>query len=138
MGQSEQVKLTPHPTPNAEFYMRSPFCNFFFKAVTCLFSLAFLCWALILVGSWRHLTFQVIVLLAFVICFLVAIYGLGLRVHERIHILFESGRIEEFDKGSPLNEVLGATTDMILSGLFLSLALAVLCLAALGKVLLFH
>jgi len=138
MEQSEQVKLTRNPASSAEFYMRSPFCNLFFKAVTCLFALALLCWVLILVGSWRHLTFQVIVLLAFVICFLVAIYGLGLRVHERIHILFESGRIKEFDKGSPFNEVLGATTDMILSGLFLSLALAVFCLAALGKMLFLH
>ncbi len=138
MEQSEHVELTPNPTPSAEFFVRSPFCNLFFKIVTCLFVLAVLCWALIVIGSWRHLTFQVIASLSFVICLLAAMCGLGLQVHARIHVLFESGRIEEPNKGSPLNEVLDATTDMILSGLFLSLALAVLCLAVLGNMLFRH
>jgi hypothetical protein len=135
MGQSEQVKLTSNHASSAEFYVRSPFRNYFFTMVTGVFALALICWALILVAGWRYLPLQVIILLAFVICFLIAIYRLGLRVHERIHVLFETGQIGKLDKGSPLDKVLGATTNMILSGLFLSLALVVLCLVSLGKVL---
>jgi hypothetical protein len=67
---------------------------------------------------------------------LVGTWRLGFRTYEQIHILFETRQIEKVEKGSALDKLLGATTSMILSGLFSTFILAGFCLAALAKVLL--
>jgi len=121
---------------SAEFYVESPFRNSRFVIVTCVFVLDLCLCALVLLGCWRQSNLQVAFMIALVILFLVAMWRLGFRTHEDIRILFEAGQIEELEKGSAFDKVLGGTTNILLGGLFTGFVLAALCLGALGNVIL--
>jgi len=121
--------------PSAEFYVRSPFRNPFFIVATSTLSIDLLLCALLLAGGWRHLTLLTVSVIAFAIIYLVAMWRLGLRVHEEIHLLFETGQIVKLEKGSPLDRVLRANTNMLIGGLFTTSIMLGFCLAAIGQVL---
>jgi hypothetical protein len=73
--------------------------------------------------------------IAFAICDLFAIWGLGLRLYEEIHLLFETRQIAELEKGSPLDRILRANTNMLTGGLLATFMMLGFCLAAIGEVL---
>ncbi|MGB8540326.1 MAG: hypothetical protein WCD49_01700 [Candidatus Acidiferrales bacterium] len=133
--QSASIKSTG---VNVEFYVRSPFRNVLFIIVTCMLGLDLVLCALILIVARRHLTLSTASFIAFVMFYMVAIWILGFRTHEKIRTLFEVRRIEQVETGSPLDTILGAATNMILGGLFAAFVLAGFCLGALGEVLLPH
>ena len=136
MEPSNQPTSMTNQASSAEFYVRSAFHNSHFTLITCVFALDLVFCAVVLFESWRRSNLQVAIFMGFVIVFLVGTWRLGFRTYEQIHILFETRQIEKVEKGSALDKLLGATTSMILSGLFSTFILAGFCLAALAEVLL--
>ena len=118
--------------------MQSPFRTWLFALATSMFALDLVFCAFVLFGCWRHSNFQVGFLVIFVLIYLVGVWRLGCRTHEKIHVLFDSGQIETLEKQSALDQVLSATTGMILGGLLTSFVLAGFSLAAISEVLFSH
>jgi hypothetical protein len=121
---------------SAGFYLRSPFHNSTFFAVTILLVLDLLICAFTLVACLRRSNLRAALCTGFAVVLLVVLWRLGLWAHKEIQILFETEQIRDLEKGSALDKVIGVATRMIIGGLFGAFFLAGFCLAAFGEVLL--
>jgi hypothetical protein len=138
MHRQDVISLMKDRAPSAEFYVQSPFRYRPFIYITIMFAFDLLVCAFIVIWGWRRLGFSTGSYMAFIVVFLVGLWRLGFRVHEQIYIQFVAGRIEKLERGSPIDKVLLATTEMVLGGLSGIGLLTAFCLVALGERIFSH
>lgn len=138
MHSSNQSLSAANQGGAVDFFVRPIFRSTFFMIITFMLGLDVTLCFLILMKNWHHMSSLAVSFVAFVILFLIATWHLGYKAHEKIRMLFTIKQIDQVERGSALDTVLAATSNMLLGALFAAFLLAGFCLGALGEALSSH
>ena len=120
------------PEPNT-FFFRSPFRSWQFTLNTVLLAIVCLAYGLILWKYWGELNRQTSArwIFLFLLLFAVFPYLRAVKRHRSVRELYLSGALKEQESGSPVDTLLQVADNSINEGLYISLVMSGMLLAAL-------